>query len=340
MGRHLAAHDIVTIGASAGGVEALRDLTAGLPADLPAAVFVVVHLPGGHPSALPRILNRAGPLEATHPEDGDAIRPGRVYLAPPDLHLLVEEGRVRLARGPKENLHRPAVDPLFRTAALAYGPRVVGVVLTGARDDGASGLRAIKGRGGLAVVQDPEDALFSGMPESALRYAEVDHRVSLEKMAPLLDRLCREPAGERGAYPVPDGLEFESKMAGLDHSVVDGGGRIGELSGFTCPDCSGPLYEIRDGELVRFRCRVGHAYTADTMMDEKTEVLENALYVALSTLEESAAVSDRLAARSRHDGHVHAAERFEERSRDTRRRAATIRRVITEEQPAAAVEAG
>ena len=180
-----------------GGGEALMKLVAGLPKDLPVAVFVVVHFPEGAPSALPSILNRTGPLTAVHPEDGDSIEHGRVYVAPPNFHLLVEDGRVYLGRGPRENRHRPAVDPLFRPAALAYGPRVIGQVLTGARDDGTAGLLAIKRRGGVAVVQDPDDALFSGMPESALRYAaEVDHCAPLDKIAPLLDRVVREEAEE------------------------------------------------------------------------------------------------------------------------------------------------
>lgn len=336
----MAGHDIVTIGASSGGVEALRDLAAGLPEGLPAAVFVVVHLPEGISSALPRILDRAGPLKALSPEDGEPIRNGRVYVAPPGSHLLMEEGRVRLGRGPRENFHRPAVDPLFRTAALAYGPRVIGVVLTGARDDGASGLRAIKGRGGLAVVQDPEDALFSGMPESALRYADVDHCVPLRAMAPLLDRLCREPAQEGGGHPVPDELEYESKMAGLDPTVMEGVGRLGQLSGFTCPECSGPMFELQDGGLTRFRCRVGHAFTADGILEGKSEGLESALYAALNNLEESAQMADRLAAHSRRHGHPHATARFENRARRARDQAATIRAVLTGGAPSVPADAG
>jgi len=206
----LAGRDIVTVGASSGGVEALMRVIGGLPGDLPAAVFVVMHFPESAPSALPLILNRVGALEAVRAEDGEPIKSGRIYVAPPDLHLLVEKGRVRLTRGPKENRHRPAVNPLFRAAALAYGPRVTGVVLTGADNDGTAGLQAIKRRGGVAVVQDPEDALFPRMPESALEYADVDHCLPLGEIAPLLAQLAREPAGEEGAYPVPNDMELES----------------------------------------------------------------------------------------------------------------------------------
>jgi two-component system chemotaxis response regulator CheB len=321
----------MVIGASSGGVEALRSVVDGLPPDFPAAVFVVLHFPEDVPSALPRILSRAGPLEAVHPEDGDPIEAGRIYVAPPDVHLLVARGRVRIRRGPKENRHRPAVDPLFRTAAFAYGPRVVGVVLTGAGNDGTAGLQSVKQRGGKAVIQDPDDALFSGMPESALEYVDIDHCLPLEKISPLLDRIAREPAEEEGAYPVPDDMELESKIAGLDPTVLSSDQRPWEVSHFTCPECSGPLYEIQSGDLVRFRCRVGHAYTAESVLDEKSEELEQALYVALNTLEENALMADRLAARSRNHHHGYAAARFEKRAEELQQQAKIIRRVLTED---------
>lgn len=325
----MGARDVVTIGASSGGVEALMGLAGGLPEDLPAAVLVVLHFPQGTPSALPRLLSRSGPLPASHPEDGDRIVNGRVYVAPPGLHMLVEDGLVRLARGPKENYHRPAVDPLFRSAAVAYGPRVVGVVLTGARDDGTAGLSAIKRRGGVAVVQDPDDALFRQMPESALRYVDVDHRAPVGEIPALLARLSREPAGERGDDPVPEDMEFETRIAGLDLSAIDSGEHPGDVSGFTCPECTGPLFEIREGQLVRYRCRVGHAYTADGVLAGKDGALEDALYAALNNLEESADMAERLASRSRGSGHGHAVERFEARARVARERADAIRRVLT-----------
>ena len=328
-------HDVIVIGASSGGVEALRRLLGELPADLPAAVFVVVHLPEQAPSVLARILDRAGPLTAENPEDGEKIREGHVYVAPPNRHLLIEDGRARLTYGPKENRHRPAVDALFRTAAVTYGPRVVGVVLTGALDDGTAGLLAVKRRGGVAVVQDPNDALFAGMPESALRFVDVDHCLPLAGMAPLLSRLSREPVPTEGAFPLPDDTNLEVRVARLDPSLVHGDERPGELSQFTCPDCTGPLYQIQDGELVRFRCRVGHAYTAESMLDEKTEALESALYAALNTLQENAAMSDGLAARSRESGYKHAAARFEARAREAREQAEIIRQVLVSEKEAA-----
>ena len=320
----------MVIGTSSGGVEALRRLAGDLPPDLPAALFVVMHVPEWAPSGLPGILSRAGPLKAVHPEDGDRIEKGRIYVAPPDFHLLVERGRVRLARGPKENRYRPAVDTLFRTAALAYGPRVVGVVLSGALNDWTAGLQAVKQRGGVAVVQDPGDALFSGMPDSALEYVGADHCLPMEKIAPLLVRLSGEPAKEEGVYPVPDDMELESRIAGLDPTAIDSDERPGELSRFTCPECSGPLYEIQSGDLVRFRCRVGHAFTAESMLYDKYDEVEKALYAALNTLEESALMADRLAARSHEHQHGHAATRFERRAEDARQQARIIRQVLTE----------
>jgi two-component system chemotaxis response regulator CheB len=183
---HVPGHDIITIGASAGGVEAFKKIVHELPPALQAAIFVVLHISPEGPSVLPDILNRAGPLPALHPRDGDKIQLGKIYIAPPDHHLLIRRGHIHLFRGPKENNVRPAIDPLFRTAARAYGPRVIGVVLTGVLDDGTAGLLAIKARGGITVVQDPDDALFSGMPESAMKYADVDHCLPLAFLSPLL----------------------------------------------------------------------------------------------------------------------------------------------------------
>ncbi|MDP8952197.1 MAG: chemotaxis protein CheB [Actinomycetota bacterium] len=328
-------HDIVVIGASSGGVEALRRIVSGLPEDLPAAVFVVIHLLEEVPSALPKILDRAGPLEAVRPRDGEPIEKGRVYAAVPDHHMLIEDGRVRMARGPMENRHRPAADPLFRSAAIAYGPRVVGVILTGALNDGTAGLLAVKRRGGIAVVQDPNEALFSGMPESALHYVEVDHCVPLGEVAPLLVRLSREdvPAEKEGAdRTVPDEMRYEVRMAGLDSAAaMQNDYQIGELSRFTCPECTGPLFEIREEEgLLRYRYRVGHAHAAESLIDEKAETLENALYVALNTLQENADMTRSLAKRSRESEQEHAARRFEERARNMEEKAAAVRQVLTE----------
>lgn len=322
-------HDIIVAGASTGGVEALTALVGGLPADLPAAIFVVLHVPPTGSSLLPKILSRVGPLPATHANDGEPIHPGRIYVAPPDYHLLLKRGYVRVVRGPRENHHRPALDPLFRTAARAYGPRVIGVVLTGALDDGTAGLFAIKQCGGIAVVQDPAEAYFPSMPESALAYVDVDYRLPLAELAPLLARLAREPVVKEGATTVSREMDQEVRAAEWEIAVLEGEEPPGRLSSFTCPECHGPLYELRDGRLARFRCRIGHAFTAEGVLAEQSEAVEEALSMALNTLKESALMSRRLAREAQGRGHVRVAARFEEKERETSERAALIQRVLT-----------
>jgi two-component system chemotaxis response regulator CheB len=233
--------DILVVGASAGGVEALTELARGLPADLPAAVFMVLHVPPHATSVLPRILSRAGRLPTAHAREGEPIRPGRIYVAPPDHHMLLRRGYVYLARGPRENSHRPAVDPLFRTAARAYDGRVVGVLLSGALDDGTAGLAAIKRRGGIALVQDPDEALFSGMPRSAIENVEVDHVVSLAGMAGLLSRLACEPVAEETKERVPDEMEQETQIEAFALSAIENRVHPGTPSTFGCPECGGTL---------------------------------------------------------------------------------------------------
>ncbi|HEY8599580.1 MAG TPA: chemotaxis protein CheB, partial [Thermomicrobiales bacterium] len=197
-------HDLIVIGTSAGGVQALLELLDDLPANLPAAICIVIHIPAESPSLLPRILQRRSALPVRHAVDGERIVPGHVYIAPPDHHLLVDPGRLRLRHGPRENRCRPAVDPLFRSAALAYGPRLIGVVLTGALNDGTAGLAIIKRLGGVTIVQDPADALFPGMPASAQRHVAVDYSLPLADIAAALTRVAREPNGPSTVEPVAD----------------------------------------------------------------------------------------------------------------------------------------
>ncbi len=225
-------HDVIVIGASAGGIEASRELVAGLPADLAAAVFLVLHLAPGRPSSLPEILSRSGPLPAVHAEDGAPIAPGRIFVAPPGRHLVLEDEHMRVLSGPFHNRHRPAIDPLFRTAALSFGPRVIGVILTGALDDGTLGLMTIKRRGGVAVVQNPESALFSGMPASALASVAVDHVMEVAAIGPLLARLTTVPASALTPPQEPRLVEELKKWTG--HSVDLE--KIGRPSRFACPE--------------------------------------------------------------------------------------------------------
>ena len=320
--------DIVVVGASAGGVEALVGLAASLPADLPAAVFVVLHLPATGTSALPDILSRHGPLTATHVKDGAPIENGHIYVAPPDHHLLVRSGHVHLTRGPRENGHRPAVDTLFRSAAREYATRVIGVVLSGALDDGTAGLLAIKSRGGLAVVQEAGDALYPAMPCHALEHVRVDHVVAVASMGKLLARLTAEPAGGPPG-PVPTDMTVEVDVEGFSLEAMEGE-HPGEPSGFSCPDCNGVLWEIQTERLRRYRCRVGHAWSPASLLIQQSEALEGALWIALRTLEERAALARRLAEPARRRGHSITATRFEEQATEAQQAARLVRNLLVD----------
>ena len=323
----MANRDVIVVGASAGGVEALSRLARNLPQDLPASVFVVLHIPAQSTSLLPMILSRAGSLPASHPEDGERIENGRIYVAPPDRHLMIEPGRIRVVRGPTENRHRPAIDPLFRSAARAYGPRVIGVILTGTLDDGTAGLVAVKIAGGLAVVQDPSDAFCAGMPKSALRYVEVDYVLPLREIGPLLTRLSRDSL-ESAVGPVSEEMVKETKLAEFDMETMQDDDKPGTPSAFSCPDCSGVLWEIEEGNLLRFRCRVGHAYSTDSMNLAQDEAIERALWAGLRALEERAALSRRMATHARERNMDGIAIPFEEKLRQTEEQAELLREVL------------
>ncbi|MFC6092634.1 chemotaxis protein CheB [Saccharothrix lopnurensis] len=294
--------DLIVVGASAGGVEALRALVAGLPADLPAAVAVVLHMPLGGASALPAILHRSGALPAVFARSGMPLTHGRIHVAPPDHHLLVVEDRFALSHGPTENGHRPAVDALFRSAAIALGPRVTGVILSGVLDDGAAGVVAIRARSGRVAVQDPADALHPGMPENALRHVRPDHVLPAADLGPALAKLVREQVAPSSAPPASPQVEQENRIV-RDWRVTMGAGTIGEASEYTCPDCSGVLNEVEPGTL-RFRCQVGHAWSVEALAQAQGDAFEKALWTALRTLEEKVRLSERMveSARTRGDG--------------------------------------
>jgi two-component system chemotaxis response regulator CheB len=291
--------DIIVIGASAGGVEAIREITARLPADLPAAVFIVLHSSPHSRSLLASLLHRAGPLDAFTAEDGAPVLHGRIHVAPPGQHLLLRPGHVHLSRGPRENSARPAVNPLFRTAAASYGDRVIGVVLTGNLDDGTAGLLAISDAGGLTVVQDPEDAMYPGMPRSAVENVRVDHVVPLAEIPALLERLVREPrtntALPRAPHVPPehgeDGMRWLGSYA-----------QPGRAAGLSCPECDGPLWEVRDSELLEFGCLIGHRFSPETLAQASATALEETLSVSLRALEERVRMAERLAENARERG--------------------------------------
>jgi two-component system chemotaxis response regulator CheB len=323
----MAKKDIIVIGASAGGMAALEQLVAGLPRELPASVFIVWHLAPGVKSVLPIVLTRAGPLPACNPEDGDPIEPGRIYVGPNDHHMLLEDGYIRVARGPKENRFRPAIDPLFRSAAYIYGPRVIGVVLSGALDDGTAGLWAIKLRGGTAVVQDPADALHRSMPLSALDNVEVDYKLPVAQIGALLERLVREPAGAERLLPARERakMDAEVKIAREVDARAEGILQFGELSPFTCPECHGVLATFRDGSITRFRCHTGHAVSVATLLEAGTEQVEQRLMDALRALDETIMLLNQLGEDYAGKGNTVAAEQCFNRARDAYERSRPIR---------------
>ena len=291
----MAGHDIIVIGASAGGVEALITVVHALPADISAALFAVMHIPAAGPTLLPEILSTTGALPAHQPSDGESIARGHIYVAAPDHHLLIGRGHIHLVSGPKENGFRPAIDATFRSAARAYGPRVVGVILTGMLDDGTAGLLAVKRRGGTAIVQEPAEALFPSMPASAIRYVDVDAIVSLDEIAPLLIRLASQPVETGGEVPVSDDLELEVNISDMDREALQDADQFGTLAPFSCPDCGGVLAEFYDGDLLRFRCQVGHAYSSESLLVRQTDTLEQSLWAAYRALDERTNLALRLA---------------------------------------------
>jgi two-component system chemotaxis response regulator CheB len=297
----MAKRDVIVIGASAGGVEALVELFAALPPVLDAAIFVVLHLAPSSAPALASILARHTKMRVRHARDGERVVAGSVYIACPDQHLLLKHGLVRLTRGPQENGHRPAIDPLFRSAARSYGRRVIGVILSGTLDDGASGLVAVKMRGGLAVVQEPKTALFGSMPQSAIDIVRVDHVAPTAALGPLLAQLVAEEIADEVA-PTADtddpAAGGEVDVAFVDPIDAKEARDRGEPSAFSCPDCHGVLWQLTEGELVRYRCRTGHAYSEQTLSAQQSESLEEALWVAYRALRERASLAQRMAARA------------------------------------------
>jgi len=314
--------DIHVVGSSAGGVEALKRLVSDLPSDFPASLLIVQHLSPSSIGVLPAILERMANVPVQHAVDGAPLQRGHIYVAPPDQHLILEPGKMRVVSGPKENRHRPAVDPLFRSAAWSYGPRVVGTVLTGTLDDGTAGLWAIKEQHGIAVVQDPSDATYPSMPQSALSNVRVDHRLPLKEIGSLLNRLARQDV----ALPAPrdERMRTETEFDMLKRDIKSMS-ELGTPSGFTCPECNGALWEIRDGELYRYRCHVGHAFSADTLLQGQGEQIEAALFSAIRALEEKAALLRRLIARYGSDLQAHDREM---RAQELDRAAEAIRRLL------------
>jgi two-component system chemotaxis response regulator CheB len=317
--------DIVVIGASAGGVEALIGLFQHLPADLAAAVFVVLHIPADGPSQLQRILARETALPVASAIDGEQITSGRVYVASADRHLLVQGETIRLTRGPKESRARPSIDVLFRSVALSFGPRVIAVVLSGALDDGTAGAWAVKDRGGIVLVQDPDEAMHASMPESALQHVAIDKVGTVKDLARTLARLVGAPVD-----PVdpPRGKErhaVENLIAMEGNGLKAGVMELGKVSKYTCPDCHGVLVQLEEGSIVRFRCHTGHSFSMKALMAEVNESIDKGLWDTLRAIEErimllrqTAAIAAASGAHSEADRCLRQAEDSEQRIRPLR----------------------
>jgi two-component system chemotaxis response regulator CheB len=317
--------DIIVIGGSAGATAPLKQILGRLPADLPAAVFVVLHIPAQGIGIL-TVASSASALPVRQAENGMKIEPGQVYLGAPDHHLLLSGDNILLGRGPRENMVRPAIDALFRSAALYHGPRVIGVLLSGLLSDGAAGLNAIKRCGGMTIVQDPSDAIADEMPLRAMEATTIDLCVPGATMGDVLSDLARESAG--AALPIPPEIRLEVEIAAGERIGSDSLVSVADPVALTCPACGGVLSEVKDARPLRFRCQVGHAFTADALAKEQEGRVDEALRVALRIIEERAELVHRMAADGRRSGRPAVAEMYEARAVEYREYADMIRRVV------------
>lgn len=317
--------DVIVVGASAGGVPALQKLVAELPPELPASVLIVLHLSSTGTSVLHQILSRAANLDTTQAVDGERLERGHIYVAPSNHHLLIRGDRIHLSTGPRENGHRPAIDPLFRSAARAYGSRVIGVVLTGTLDDGTDGLRLIKERGGATVAQDPEDAAYGEMPASAIEFVDPDRVVPLAEMGQVLAEMIDSPLDPDTDHDVADPRRQPIDLVEVELGREEPEGRASLL---TCPDCGGVLMEREEGDVVRFACQVGHAYSPESLVEQQGDALESALWQALRTLEERADLLGRMARRAERREMPATGSRIGKRAESISRHAAEIRNTI------------
>src|SRR5215216_2035202 len=328
----------IVIGASAGGYHVVVDIISQLPANLPVPVFVVIHIPASEPSYLPAILSKAGRLPAINPLDGAIIEPGYIYVAPPDHHILISDGRIAVKRGPKENGFRPSIDALFRSAAYAYGPGAIGVVLSGALNDGTSGLWSIKRLGGTAIVQDPYEAEYTSMPRSALEYVEADYSLPSTEIGALLARL----ANEQLTQEVMMGNDIENdlrKRIGREVQLASGTNispknvlELGELSAFTCPECHGSLVKITEGKFSRFRCHTGHGFTEDALLEAVMQSIGKMIWQVTRGLQETEMLLEHIGQHSRGAGDTDRAKNFFAKAREIGKRASQFQAIALEHE--------
>ena len=299
-----------------------------LPPDFPAALFIVQHIPAYVTSYLPELLSKAGPLPAKHPQQGERVQPGTIYVAPPDHHLLLEQNQVLVSRGPKENRFRPSIDALFRSAAYVYGSRVIGVVLSGYLDDGTSGLWTIQRLGGITIIQDPEEAYAPAMPQNVLEYVQPSYTVRLAELAPLLVQLTAQPTTNLATLTQEEleRIRVEIRIAQGEHAVDLKLLQQGELTSFVCPECQGPLVQLVEDKLVHFRCRTGHAFSLTALLASVTEGVENQLYQAMQSLEEAQQLLQRLS--ERFAGQPNLAQALSAQAEQARRQAQVLHESI------------
>jgi two-component system chemotaxis response regulator CheB len=321
---------IIVAGASAGGVESLIAFAASLPADFNAPIFIVMHISPNYVSKLPEILARSGPLPVRHPKDGEKFKPGHIYVAPPDRHMLIEDDHVIITRGPKENRNRPSVDALFRSAAYYHREKVIGIVLSGALDDGTSGLWNVKRMGGIAIAQELAECMVDSMPASAMQQVDIDYVLSASGMGLLLDRLVREagqskPGGSEKAHQAM-GLEVSIAMEGdaFEKGIMD----VGKLSPFACPECHGVLVEIREGRRSRFRCHTGHAYSSSALVSQISEAVDKSYWKAMRGLEEAAMLLEKAGHELQDDNQIAAAQVFRSQAKVARDQAIELRNTL------------
>lgn len=318
----MARRDIIVIGASAGGVHALVSLVKSLRQDFNGHIFIVMHMPPFSKTYLTNILSRANDLLAVHPSDGDLIEPGKIYIAPPDHHMLLEKEHILVKRGPKENRFRPSIDALFRSAAYQYGPRVIGVVLSGMLDDGTSGMWTIKRFGGTTIIQDPADAMHSGMPESVIQFVDIDHQLPVIEIGPLLGNLCTTKTVRKVKLSKEENFRIQTEIAiaAEKHSFDTGFLRAGKLTMLSCPECSGALVVINEGKMNRYRCNTGHSFGLDALLSGVMKSVEGDLWKAVKGLEESILLFEEMGKRQEDIGDHNAARKSIEKANENRKR--------------------
>ncbi len=323
---------VIVIGASAGGWDAINILCEKLPGNLQAAVLIVWHISPESQNYLPQMLTKKAKMRVESAVNNRKISEGHIYTAPPDNHLIIEDGSMRVVYGPKENRFRPAIDPLFRSAAYSYGHDAVGVLLSGMLSDGTAGLWSIKDMGGVTMVQDPDEAEFPGMPLNALKNVDIDYKISLSEMVPLLVKLTSEKIDKQDNYEKPDKMGIEIKMIS-DQRVNDiDVKKIGELSEFTCPECHGSLWKIEEGSIIRFRCRTGHAYSTQALLEELSLTIEDHIWMSIRGLEENTSLIKYLTAHLHNQEDKEHMDIYIKRAEQTQKYANILRKLLIENQ--------